>query len=182
LVKEVLQINFTCFQAMKAKTNMRKIISEALTSSVNNNNVSGELCSVLQGLRNNPGENTQVLQNVELLDSIIDLLFSGSQTVISAGFSLAHNLCKRPDIRERLMVDISNQRLSDTDEPVTANDLKEMPYVDAVVKETLRMLPPVGGAYRTATETFQLDVSNRYLFCTNILFFPVCFRIGKLTV
>ena len=32
-------------------------------------------------------------------------------------------------------------------------------YVDCVVKEVLRLLPPVSGGYRTALRTFELDVS-----------------------
>lgn len=34
-------------------------------------------------------------------------------------------------------------------------------YVDCVVKEVLRLLPPVSGGYRTALCTFELDVSAR---------------------
>ena len=143
---------------MKAKFAMRKIIASVLNKSKNNNDVEAEYCSVLQGLQQS--NNSDFQEEIVLLDSIIDLLFSGSQTVNSAGFSLAHILSKRPDVRERLMQDISRQGLTDTEENICTKDLREMTYVDAVVKETLRLLPPVGGGYRTALETFELDVSN----------------------
>ncbi|XP_060585713.1 cytochrome P450 26A1-like [Ruditapes philippinarum] len=142
-------------KGMKAKFAMRKIIAAALEKSANNNDVEREYCSVLQGLKKSNSSHFE--DEVVLLDSIIDLLFSGSQTVNSAGFSLAHTLCKRPDVRERLMKDIKSQGLENPDETICANDLPEMTYVDAVVKETLRVLPPVGGGYRTALETFELD-------------------------
>lgn len=32
-------------------------------------------------------------------------------------------------------------------------------YLDCVIKEVLRLYTPVSGAYRTATQTFELDVS-----------------------
>lgn len=140
---------------------MRKIIASTLNKSTNNNVIPDELCSVLQGLQQSDFHHDDIL-----LDSIIDLLFSGGQTVNSAAFSLAHNLCKRPDVRERVLEDIGNNGLLNIDEPVCAHDLTEMTYVDAVVKETLRILPPVGGAYRTALESFQLDVSN---ICNNCM-------------
>ncbi|XP_053306336.1 cytochrome P450 26C1 [Spea bombifrons] len=35
--------------------------------------------------------------------------------------------------------------------------LKELHYLDYVVKEVLRLLPPVSGGYRTAMQTFELD-------------------------
>lgn len=37
--------------------------------------------------------------------------------------------------------------------------LGRLRYVDCVVKEVLRLLPPVSGGYRTALRTFELDVS-----------------------
>lgn len=33
-------------------------------------------------------------------------------------------------------------------------------YLDCVIKEVLRVLPPVSGGYRTALQTFELDVSG----------------------
>lgn len=37
--------------------------------------------------------------------------------------------------------------------------LARLPYLDCVIKEVLRFLPPVSGGYRTALQTFELDVS-----------------------
>ncbi|MEQ2160143.1 hypothetical protein GOODEAATRI_030477, partial [Goodea atripinnis] len=37
--------------------------------------------------------------------------------------------------------------------------LSKLRYIDCVVKEVLRYLPPVSGGYRTALQTFELDVS-----------------------
>lgn len=152
---------YFCFQAMNAKKEMKSVISNALNRPTNNNVVPDDLCSVLQGLQQS--EHVDFKNASDVLDSIIDLLFSGSQTVNSAGFSLAHKLCTRTDVRERLLNEIKSNGLTATNEPVCTNDLREMIYLDAVVKETLRLLPPVGGAYRSATESFELDVSF-YLF------------------
>lgn len=37
--------------------------------------------------------------------------------------------------------------------------LSQLRYLDSVVKEVLRYLPPVSGGYRTVLKTFELDVS-----------------------
>ncbi|CAJ1066856.1 cytochrome P450 26B1 [Xyrichtys novacula] len=41
--------------------------------------------------------------------------------------------------------------------PLTLDKLSQLRYVDCVVKEVLRFLPPVSGGYRTALQTFELD-------------------------
>lgn len=43
---------------------------------------------------------------------------------------------------------------------LSLDKLSQLRYVDCVVKEVLRFLPPVSGGYRTALQTFELDVSK----------------------
>lgn len=43
---------------------------------------------------------------------------------------------------------------------LSLDKLSRLRYVDCVVKEVLRFLPPVSGGYRTALQTFELDVSS----------------------
>lgn len=42
---------------------------------------------------------------------------------------------------------------------ISLEQLSRLRYLDCVVKEVLRVLPPVSGGYRTALQTFELDVS-----------------------
>lgn len=45
---------------------------------------------------------------------------------------------------------------------LSLENLTQLCYVDCIVKEVLRFLPPVSGGYRTALKTFELDVSSRH--------------------
>lgn len=42
---------------------------------------------------------------------------------------------------------------------LTLDKLSQLHYIDCIVKEVLRFLPPVSGGYRVALQTFELDVS-----------------------
>lgn len=42
---------------------------------------------------------------------------------------------------------------------ISLEKLSRLRYLDCVIKEVLRVLPPVSGGYRTALQTFELDVS-----------------------
>lgn len=52
---------------------------------------------------------------------------------------------------------------------LSLDKLSQLRYVDCVVKEVLRFLPPVSGGYRTALQTFELDVSSS-LYPSNVFF------------
>ena len=46
-----------------------------------------------------------------------------------------------------------------SDHDLTLDGVLALPYCDAVVKEILRLTPPVGAGYRKALQTFEIDVS-----------------------
>lgn len=151
---------------------MREIIASSLKQTGNNNKPDPEFSSVLQSLCSTSGDD-DLSKNVILLDSIIDLLFSGAEPVTSAGFSLAYQLAKHDDVMDKLRLEIASHDLKGTDDVINARDIQPMRYVNAVVKETLRLLPPVGGAFRTAIESFELDVSFRSFSSSFYLFLKV---------
>ena len=148
---------FFVLQAMTAKLKLRNIIASSLTEVNNNNNT--KLTSVLQGLLSED-DAIPIHENFVLLDSIIDLLFAGSQTVTSAGFSLVYQLTKRDDVMSKIRTEMTEKNIPDNSEPVTARCVAQLSYVNAVVKETLRMQPPVGGAYREVLEPFEMEVNR----------------------
>ena len=51
-----------------------------------------------------------------------------------------------------------NPRSTNDGNDLNVTVLNNLNYVDAVIKEVLRVAPPVGAGYREALQTFEIDV------------------------
>lgn len=105
----------------------------------------------------------------------MELLFAAFFTTASASTSLILLLLQHPAAIAKIQQELSAQGLGSpcscaprasgsrpdcSCEPdLSLAVLGRLRYVDCVVKEVLRLLPPVSGGYRTALRTFELDVS-----------------------
>ncbi|OIP70751.1 MAG: cytochrome P450 [Oscillatoriales cyanobacterium CG2_30_40_61] len=81
----------------------------------------------------------------ELKDQILTLLFAGHETLTSAIASFCLQVGQRPDIIAKIRAE---QQQFDPTQPITFEDLKSMTYLEQVMKEVLRFVPPVGGGFR----------------------------------
>ncbi|MEB3280729.1 MAG: cytochrome P450 [Lyngbya sp.] len=86
----------------------------------------------------------------ELKDQILQLLFAGHETLTSSITAFCLLLAQHPDVLEKARLEQKQIQLT---EPLTFEHLKSMPYLDQVLKEVLRFVPPVGGAFRQVIET-----------------------------
>ena len=141
------------FQAMKAKQRMREIFVKCLNQ---NRDANGSLCSVLEEYHTTGSRDLDIQEDKLFLDAIIELLFFGAETITSAGFSIIYNLTKHSEVFDKLRKTI-NENDSDV---YSKQDLQQNNYADLVIKETMRIFPPVGGAYRKVIKSFELDVSS----------------------
>ncbi|KAK1333618.1 hypothetical protein QTO34_006003 [Cnephaeus nilssonii] len=114
---------------------------------------------------------------VVLQESAVELLFAAFFTTASASTSLVLLLLQHPAAIAKIRQELEAQGLGRACGcgPGAAGDgagrwpdcgcapdlslaaLGGLPYVDCVVKEVLRLLPPVSGGYRTVLRTFELD-------------------------
>jgi hypothetical protein len=99
-------------------------------------------------------ENDQPLSLPELKDQILLLLFAGHETLTSAIASFCLLLGQHLDIREKVR---QEQACLDLSEPLTAATLKQMPYLDQVLQEVLRLIPPVGGGFRELIQDCEFE-------------------------
>ncbi|MBD1814888.1 cytochrome P450 [Microcoleus vaginatus DQ-U2] len=82
----------------------------------------------------------------ELKDQVLLLLFAGHETLTSAIASFCLLLAQHPDVMAKVRVE---QQQFPATEPLTLEQLKQMTYLEQVLREVLRLVPPAGGVFRT---------------------------------
>lgn len=111
----------------------------------------------------------------------MELLFAAFLTTASASTSLVLLLLQHPAAVAKIRQELAAQGLGRAcgcaagaagggagprpdcgcEPDLSLAALGRLRYINCVVKEVLRLLPPVSGGYRTALRTFELDVSAR---------------------
>ncbi|XP_061081176.1 cytochrome P450 26B1-like [Conger conger] len=120
-------------------------------------------------------ENGHTLTVQELKEAAVELIFAAHSTTASASTSLILQLLKHPCVVEKARHELEAYGLrrvsksgnhSDAEQCLDSTfnlpylslkKLNQLRYLDCIVKEVLRFLPPVSGGYRTALQTFELD-------------------------
>ncbi|MBW4659195.1 MAG: cytochrome P450 [Drouetiella hepatica Uher 2000/2452] len=80
----------------------------------------------------------------ELKDQILLLLFAGHETLTSAIASFCLLMAQHPEVMAKIRAE---QRLF-ADRPLTLENLRQMTYLEQVLREVLRLVPPVGVGFR----------------------------------
>ena len=88
----------------------------------------------------------------ELKDQVLLLLFAGHETLTSAIASFCLLTAQHPEVMQKLREEQDSLNL--TDSP-TLEDIKQMTYLEQALKETMRLIPPVGGGFRKAISPFE---------------------------
>lgn len=94
------------------------------------------------------------MSDQELMDQISTLLFAGSDTTSSALAWCLHHLSLNPRIQGRLKEELQSLR---SVEDMSLVD--KLPYLNAVVQETLRFYPPAHSTIRVAVKDDVIPIS-----------------------
>jgi len=124
----------TIFSAKKAALNKGDLdIKEGVESGK-------DLMSIL--LRANmAAHESERLPDSELLAQMSSLTFAAMDTTSSAMNRIIHLLAQHPSVQERLRAEVTAAKHM-KQEKLTHDELVALPYLDSVIKETLRLYPP----------------------------------------
>ncbi|XP_046362369.2 cytochrome P450 26B1-like isoform X1 [Haliotis rufescens] len=102
-------------------------------------------------------ETTASLTADEMADAILELWFAGNDTSSSTSNSTLLALGKDDGVRKRIEEELAENGLLNSEDELTFDSLKKLTYVDHVVKEVLRVYPPVGGGFRRVKKTMEIE-------------------------
>jgi cytochrome P450 len=131
----------------KAKTSRKLLLTEL--EKIIRNRQQGTLSGkdALSLLISGRDEEGNSLSLEELKDQVLLLLFAGHETLTSAISSFCLLLAQNPDVMAKVRAE---QQQFPATEPLTLEQLKQMTYLEQVLREVLRLIPPVRGIFRTA--------------------------------
>jgi cytochrome P450 len=105
---------------------------------------------------------SQLFSEDSLVDQMMTFLSAGHETTASSLIWATYFMAKYPDMQERLRKEIrDNLPSADTDTEVTSTDIDNMPYLNAVCSEVLRISSPVAQTVRVAMHN--TTVNNQYI-------------------
>jgi cytochrome P450 len=109
-----------------------------------------DILSLLVGIRDEAGEG---FTDKEIRDQAMTLMFAGHDTSTSTLTFMMHELARHPDVLGRLCEE--QDRVLDGEMPDIERLEREMPYLDMVLDEVLRLYPPAWIGPRRAVRDFE---------------------------
>ncbi|XP_078411043.1 cytochrome P450 26B1 isoform X1 [Cetorhinus maximus] len=147
-------------KGMRARDNLHKYLEKAISEKLQckqDKDYSDALDILIDSAREQGKEFTMQ----ELKESTVELIFAAFATTSSATTSLILQLLQHPVVLEKLREELRSNGLLHNgckcEETPRMAMVARLKYLDCVIKEVLRLLPPVSGGYRTALQTFELD-------------------------
>ncbi|WP_414589537.1 cytochrome P450 [Scytonema sp. PCC 10023] len=124
-------------RAVHARKQLLSRIDEMIHQRQQNPSLAQDVLRILLQARDEEGNR---LSLEEVKDNVLGLLVAGHETLTSALTSLCLLLAQHPDVLQAARAE--QERLGFI-EPLTQEHLKQMTYLEQVLKEVLRVMPPV---------------------------------------
>ncbi|KAI0359045.1 cytochrome P450 [Trametes cingulata] len=101
------------------------------------------------------------LPDDELIGQVSTMILAGMDTTANSLARILELLAKNPDVQERLREEIVHAvETEGSGDTLDFNKLMELPYLDAVCRETLRVYPGVASVFRDTTKDTILPLSE----------------------
>lgn len=123
-------------------------VDEAIVRMEKNPSASSDNQSVLEKL-------LKVDRHVAVVMAL-DMLLAGVDTTASGTIGILYCLAKNPDKQAKLREELRTV-LPNKDSPLTPDNMRNLPYLRACIKESLRMYPPTAGNIRAAGKDLVLQ-------------------------
>ncbi|KAI0053486.1 cytochrome P450 [Auriscalpium vulgare] len=136
------------------KKKMLEMGDEVLKSHITHGN---DIISVL--LKSNLDATESKLPDEEILAQMSMLILAATNTTSSALSRILYTLAQNPEAQDRLRSELTETR-GEADEPLDYDQLVELPYLEAVCRETLRLHPPVNFITRVAQKDITIPLSQ----------------------
>jgi cytochrome P450 len=107
---------------------------------------------VLSTLLDVVDEQGEPLPRDTIVDELLLFLFAGHDTTVTSTTNALYHLSIYPDVAERARAE--QQAL--TEQRITLESVREMTYLEAVIKESMRVIPPIAGSFRVMTRESEL--------------------------
>jgi cytochrome P450 len=136
-------------KALKARQKLLESLEQIIIERQQADNPGTDALGLLISAEDEAGNS---LSLEELKDQVLLLLFAGHETLTSAIASFCLLTAQHPEVLQKLREEQASLKITGTP---TLEDLKKMTYLEQVIKEVMRIIPPVGGGFREVVETFE---------------------------
>ncbi|XP_075979951.1 cytochrome P450 6k1-like [Anticarsia gemmatalis] len=116
-----------------------------------------DLLDALLKMRQDALKDNQNMEEVILISNALIFLQGGYDTTSATLTYLTYELAYHPEVQQRLYEEIVEARSNLETDEFDANDLAELPYFNAVLKETMRKYPIMGWLDRLALKDYRID-------------------------
>ncbi len=116
---------------------------------------------LIQDLNDDASDELRFDAEEQFLNTATELLFGAQETTACTITCALLLLFNNPTKLSKLRSEIDHMTDNNNTPQTQIKYIPEMTYLDKVIKEVLRMSPPIGGGYRQVLRTFQLGVSRK---------------------
>ena len=138
------------FRFRKAVRNVDRIVSGIIDDRRQSGEDRGDLLSALLQAQDDDGA---AMSDQQLRDECITLFLAGHETTSIALANTLYLLSEHPEIEARVHQEAANVL---ADRPATSDDYDRLEYTERVIKESMRLYPPVYTIGRELLEDFEL--------------------------
>lgn len=137
-------------RAVRARRKLFATIADEVERRARSPERGPDVLSTLLDVRDDEG---QPLPPSTIVDELTLLMFAGHDTTVTSTSNIMLHLAQHPEVLAKARAEQDARR----DEPLTLERLRSTSYLGQVIRESMRVIPPIGGAFRELTQDVEYD-------------------------